>query len=522
MRRWVPLVLATTACAACAAPAGPAVAPTATPVDGVEELSEGLTDLGAQCTFAAHTVALVLQPGDVAWLTVDGTALDVNGIPCGAATVATTTQIRITEGAPGDETVILDERGGVFGTSASAATGPGVVIALGTGTDAVKYIGTSGADRVVIGAAGLSINSDPRLDIALAGPAALTVNLDDGDDQLSGAGDVVTGAAYPAALTLYGGAGNDTVRGGAGADTIYGGDGDDTFVGGPVPDGADLLVGGPGRDIADYAARTASLAISLDGLANDGGAGELDNVGSDVEVVRGGTANDTLTGGGAVDELDGGPGDDLLVTGSGADTFDGGPGLDTVSYAARSASQSIFIDGNADSGGPGEHDRILLTVENVIGGAGDDSIIGSALANTLDGGPGDDTIDGGAGDDRLIGGLGADHLAGGPGTDTVDYSARTAAVLVVLDGVTASGEAGEGDRLAQDIENAVGGAGDDTLVGNASDNQLEGGPGADSLSGLAGDDILDGGPGADALDCGAGEGDIALDPTTSSVASCEL
>ena len=49
------------------------------------------------------------------------------------------------------------------------------------------------------------------------------------------------------------------------------------------------------------------------------------------------------------------------------------------------------------------------------------------------------------------------------------------------------------------IENAIGGAGDDTLTGNQADNVLSGGSGADELSGLAGSDTLSGEAGGDTL-----------------------
>ena len=53
------------------------------------------------------------------------------------------------------------------------------------------------------------------------------------------------------------------------------------------------------------------------------------------------------------------------------------------------------------------------------------------------------------------------------------------------------------------IENAYGGGGDDTLVGNAAPNLLKGDIGKDKLFGLGGTDELDGGGGRDILDGGA-------------------
>ena len=60
----------------------------------------------------------------------------------------------------------------------------------------------------------------------------------------------------------------------------------------------------------------------------------------------------------------------------------------------------------------------LTSVENVIGGSGDDIIYGSSKANSLTGGAGNDQLFGLGGDDTLFGGGGADYLSGGDGTDT--------------------------------------------------------------------------------------------------------
>lgn len=496
----------------------------AVPVDGVEELSQGLADLSSQCSYAAGVMQLVLEPGDVAWLVrdTDG-SIDVNGFACAVKP----TSIHVIEGSAGAQTLIVDLRGGVFGLGHTGT--PGLTVALGGTTgDTFKLIGTSGSDRFTLGSNGIALDGDTTVDIVLTGALDVTVNLDDGNDIFSAAGDAATGAAFAAPLDIYGGAGNDSLRGGAGPDALYGGDGDDTLVGGPAADGGDALNGGPGKDTADYSARTANLTLSRDGAANDGAPGEGDNIASDIEVLRGGAGDDTFDEG---------------STANGAEILDGGPGTDTVSYAQRAAAVTIQIDGLPDSGEPGEQDTVMTTVENAVGGSGDDRIVGSALANVLDGGPGNDTISGGAGNDVLRGGtgsntlrgdagddrfdqgttaLGADDMIGGTGIDTVDYSARTQPLTVVMDGATGGGEASEGDIVETDVENVIGGSGDDTLTGNAGDNQLEGRGGVDTLSGLGGDDVLDGGAGLDIIDCGAGEGDIDLDPTAASATGCEL
>ena len=59
-----------------------------------------------------------------------------------------------------------------------------------------------------------------------------------------------------------------------------------------------------------------------------------------------------------------------------------------------------------------------VTIENAVGGAGNDTITGNSVANVLNGGAGNDRIKGLNGDDTLIGGLGIDDLTGGAGRDT--------------------------------------------------------------------------------------------------------
>jgi len=56
------------------------------------------------------------------------------------------------------------------------------------------------------------------------------------------------------------------------------------------------------------------------------------------------------------------------------------------------------------------------------------------------------------------------------------------------------------------IENAYGGSGNDTLIGNAADNLLRGNGGDDVLRPGAGNDTLTGGAGADTFDLSGGEG----------------
>lgn len=102
------------------------------------------------------------------------------------------------------------------------------------------------------------------------------------------------------------------------------------------------------------------------------------------------------------------------------------------------------------------------------------------------------------------------------GTDTLDWSNQTSAAVIDL-APGAWSRLGPaytwiGGRLATTlaiaegtvIENADGGSGADTLLGNAVGNRLVGRDGNDRLDGRVGDDFLDGGAGKDVLRGGSG------------------
>lgn len=145
------------------------------------------------------------------------------------------------------------------------------------------------------------------------------------------------------------------------------------------------------------------------------------------------------------------------------------------------------------------------------GGPGNDRIIGGRAADVLRGGDGSDTLieSTTATPDAPIT---SDVIDGGPGDDTVDYSwanagPRTAPVRVSLPApgqtTTGNGEPGENDQITS-IESAVGGAGDDVLIGNDGANSLTGNDGNDQLVGNAGTDRITGGSGDDSVDGGDG------------------
>jgi Ca2+-binding RTX toxin-like protein len=161
-----------------------------------------------------------------------------------------------------------------------------------------------------------------------------------------------------------------------------------------------------------------------------------------------------------------------------------------VTVVARDLNDFVLVSGPFDS-------------VREWGGGGNDVLKSGSFTNVLlSGGEGNDTLDGSAGDDRLRGGLGDDVLRGRSGLDVADYSDRTAAVRVDLDGIADDGEPGEADTLTG-IEDIKGGAGNDVLTGDARFNLLSGGDGADTINGLGASDEILGGAGDDTLNGGA-------------------
>jgi Ca2+-binding RTX toxin-like protein len=196
------------------------------------------------------------------------------------------------------------------------------------------------------------------------------------------------------------------------------------------------------------------------GTANSELINELDGVTNGADFIFALGGNDTIFGRGGNDHIKGG---------GGADTINGGSGIDTASYLDSDASVIVSLAAGRGFGGYANDDT-LISIENLTGSTHSDVLIGNEGTNVLNGL---------AGDDRLKGGGGADVLDGGAGIDTVSYVDSREAVFVSLgDNIGALGDA-EGDQL-YDIENVIGSAHDDTLLGDAGVNVLRGNDGNDT------------------------------------------
>ena len=144
---------------------------------------------------------------------------------------------------------------------------------------------------------------------------------------------------------------------------------------------------------------------------------------------------------------------------SGAATVHGGAGSDAISYEDDGAGVTINLATGTATGAGGT--ATFTSIENAVGGGGNDTITGSAGANTLIGNDGDDTFTGGGGNDTII---------GGAGSDTAVYTASITSAMLTDDGlghfVVTTGGAEGADTLSG-IEKITDGAGHHILlVGN--------------------------------------------------------
>jgi Ca2+-binding RTX toxin-like protein len=310
-------------------------------------------------------------------------------------------------------------------------------------------------------------------------------------DAHGGTAPIVTGSPTTVVTVTAATTFNDILEGGIGNDTLDGGQGDDTLLGGL---GADQLIGGAGSDTASYADAASGLIVALGAPGSNTGEANGDTYNS-IENLTGSAFADLLIGDGIANILSGGGGNDLLSGGLGNDTLNGGAGSDTADYTDATNDLQIVLDvpGGATVNAGALGTDTLIAIENLNGGTGNDTLVGNALTNILTGGGGNDVLTGNDGDDVLKGGLGNDTLNGGVGIDTADLSDASNDLVVILDAqgntTVDAGAAGIDTLVA--IESVIGGAGNDTLTGNDSDNTLRGGGGNDTLTGGLGVDTAD-------------------------------
>ncbi|WP_408939020.1 calcium-binding protein [Haematospirillum jordaniae] len=195
--------------------------------------------------------------------------------------------------------------------------------------------------------------------------------------------------------------------------------------------------------------------------------------GAGADVLTGNDRNNHLYGQGGDDRLYGRDMDDHLDGGDGDDRLYGEGGDDTLN--GHTGNDVLHGDGGADT---------------LNGDGGNDVLNGGEGEDILDGGDGDDRLLGKGGDDILEGGYGKDVIDGGDGIDTVDYSWCPGSLEITLAGAKTATVLvdGEEEDTLRNIENIIGGFGDDILTGDDKANVLTGGEGNDTLTGGGGAD----------------------------------
>jgi hypothetical protein len=283
-------------------------------------------------------------------------ALALPSVAMGAVTVSLSNGTLTIAGSAADEDIAI-------GSAGSNELGPTTDVS-GGGVDMVAGAGCQGFGQT----------PGPPNDNSVFCPTnniqRISVTLGDGDDSFR--------ATDTLPMTVDGGPGDDEIGTGRGPDVVLGGPGEDEIdidvnvtagTSSEVDGGSDddeLLIGrdaratvvrgGGGTDTASYRFAGGAKTVSLDNVANDGGANEGDDVRSDVEVVIGTAADDTLIGSGGPNTLDGAGGTDRLEGLGGPDTLIGGPGVNDATFGGEGNDAIMLRDGLVDacpSGGAG-------------------------------------------------------------------------------------------------------------------------------------------------------------------------
>jgi Ca2+-binding RTX toxin-like protein len=234
-----------------------------------------------------------------------------------------------------------------------------------------------------------------------------------------------TGEAIGLDVTSEGGsdliitaAGQDRIDPGSGSDEIHGARSSDYVETTSFPDGNDLYDLGEGdSDQVSYRGRADSVHLHGE---TAGAPGENDRL-IGVEMVAGGSADDTLTSGPSYrlignggddritgrpsfDQIAGGPGDDVIFGGDGIDYLTGDLGNDVIDGGGGNDDVKDHIDWLSN---PGEESG---GTDIGYGQGGNDWVELGGEADRSSGGEGNDRVYGDLGNDLLDGGAGSDHV----------------------------------------------------------------------------------------------------------------
>lgn len=325
---------------------------------------------------------------------------------------------------------------------------------------------------------------------------------------------------------------NDTLIPKAGNDVVRANSGNDRVIAGA---GWDFIDGGTGTDSVYYSNWSNPITVRADSIS-----------GSDIYRVTKNTygTEDILVD---IETVYGSRFKDQMYGGRGKDVFHGNAGNDELWGEGYS---SNFSDMQYPDKVPGSGDELYGDAgdDTLRGQGGNDKLYGGNDQDTLLGGVGDDLLDGGSGNDFLIGGQGYDTINGGINIDTVSHLNSPRNVIVNIDEINpylnrrnnrasiainqanpveyfyelepdfqiGIGEAVDGfgtvDKL-KNLENIIGSANNDVLIGNQKNNNIKGSLGNDLIVNTAGYDSFDGGEGNDTVSLRRDPGDVVVNLT---------
>lgn len=452
----------------------------------------------------------------------------------------------VLNGTAGNDTFTLTAQGSgnwllSNGTSSAVFTAAAInnlkINGLG-GTDQIIVRGTSGNDLITYSGTSVTVFGTGTINLASANLSSIESFTVD-----AGAGvDTININSFSSGVSFLGGAGNDIF---SLANTINVAN---------IDGGADtdiLVINGAAT--ADTVSHVAGVVTVVNTVTTNY---TLASFAVEQYGVAGNAGNDTFTNSTAATNLGyaGGADNDTFTMTSGATigSLDGTDGIDTLDYSSYTTGVTVRLSSNRDYSPVFATDIVALqlvsgdsTIENIIGGSGNDILAGTDGDNVITGGDGNDLLYGRGGNDTINGGNGNDNfyfrsyadlsaqtktLTDTSGTDFLHFGSVTDNVTVnlTLSGLqaVAVGELTL-DFVGTDFERVWGGSGNDTITGNSLDNiiygvggidTINGGDGADTIYGGDGNDILNGENGNDSIfgDNGddtinGGDGDDTLD-----------
>jgi Ca2+-binding RTX toxin-like protein len=297
-------------------------------------------------------------------------------------------------------------------------------------------------------------------------PASLGISFD-----FSG-NDTIDASDSSDSITVYGGAGNDTIRGSQVGDHLFGGSGNDSIRG---EGGVDHVYGDSGINVNVNTRFIAVVTVNGSALPNHDGLlagedtlygndgddilfgdhGRIDQTAGTLRILTTGnvtTISTVVPGNGADDIIEGNQGVDRILGGNGGDTISGGTEGDIVL---------------------GDHGVIDYST-----GDGNLATVDFVYTNSPDDGGGIDVVSGNEGNDLVLGGAAGDFVSGNTGNDIVlgDHGRVTYAGGSIVRVESEQNGTGGADELRGNED-------DDVLIGGAYGDRIDGGSQRDLVFG---------------------------------------